>query len=175
MKTSKDYFYEDLNVGEAIEYEILKKIQNGQTPFKEKYPKAYKPKVWTKEYDLIIPEINKTVEVKQDFKAKDTNNIVVEIEFGGNPSGLSVTNSDYWVITDGYWIYWIELEKLKKCVDDFSYTLTGWKGPGDTKYKRAYLVDRYDFIGYCINPVFRLKKDDPLYRDNFIKRKLKEQ
>lgn len=171
MKTSRDYFYEDLAVGEAVEYEILKMIHHGKTPFKEKFLKAYKPKIWTKKYDLIIPEIGKTVEVKQDFKAKYTDNIVVEIEFGGEPSGLSVTTADYWVITDGYWVYWIELEKLKKCVHDYSYTLTGWIGPGDTKYKRAYLVKRYDFIGYCLNPVYRLNKNDSLYRDNFINRK----
>jgi len=168
MKNSGDYFKEDLIVGEAIEMEVLKRIQ-------KKYPKAYKKIGYCKEYDLVIPEINKTVEVKQDFKAAHTNNIVIETHFDGEPSALSVTKADYWVITDGYWLYWITPDSIRKCVAYYDYNTADWIGPGDTKIKTVYLISRYDLIGYCIQPLIKLDETDPLYRDNFVSRKLKDQ
>lgn len=168
MKNSGDYFNEDLIVGEAIEMEVLKKIQ-------KKYPNAYKKLGYCKEYDLVIPEINKTVEVKQDFKAKHTNNIVIETDFGGVPSALSVTKADYWAITDGYWLYWITPDNIRKCIADYEYVPSNWIGPGDTKMKTVYLMSRYDLLGYCIQPIIKLEESDPLHRDNFITRKLKDQ
>lgn len=39
-------------------------------------------------------------EVKRDFKASETGNIAVELEYRGRASGLQATNSPYWV----YWL-----------------------------------------------------------------------
>ena len=51
-----------------------------------------------KDYDIYVPEINKSIEVKSDEKSKYTNNIVVEVEFNGKPSALSTSKADYWVL-----------------------------------------------------------------------------
>ena len=49
-------FKEDLEAGKVIEEYILKRIQ-------KKYPRAKLMEGYFKEYDIIIPEIEKTVEV----------------------------------------------------------------------------------------------------------------
>jgi hypothetical protein len=87
-------FYEDLDAGIAIELEVLNIIQ-------KKYPKAYKIDGLFSGYDLFVPELNIGVEVKSDKKSLKTGNIVIEIEFNGKPSALSVTTAKYWVIYDG--------------------------------------------------------------------------
>ena len=164
MKSSSDYFQDDLAVGHAVEELILKKIQR-------KYPKSYRKKGKNKGFDLVIKELDQTVEVKQDFKGKHTGNIVVEIEYGDEPSGLSVTTANFWAITDGYFIYWITPDNIRRCIEENDLIYTGWVGPGDTKYKKAYLIERDELLGYCKQPIVKLKEDDPLYRENFIKRK----
>ena len=58
-------FDEALQVGEDVEYMILKQIQN-------KYPRAYKVEGKHSEYDLYIPELRKSIEVKRDEKSKCT-------------------------------------------------------------------------------------------------------
>ena len=70
-------FEESLVSGQKSESIVLDII-------KKKYPKAYIMEGYHKEYDIMIPEINETVEVKKDFKSKYTGNIVVEIEMNYN-------------------------------------------------------------------------------------------
>ena len=53
------------------------------------YPNASVKEGYCKEYDIVIPEINQTVEVKLDKKSNFTGNMVVEVEFNGKPSGLT--------------------------------------------------------------------------------------
>ena len=54
-------FNDSLLSGKQSENIILKMVQN-------KYPKAYIKEGYHKEYDIMIPEIDKTIEVKKDFK-----------------------------------------------------------------------------------------------------------
>ena len=67
-------FKRDLKRGEQIEIAVLNYVQ-------QKYPKAYKMQGYFKEYDIYVPEIDKSIEVKSDEMSKHTGNIVVEIEF----------------------------------------------------------------------------------------------
>ena len=83
-------FNEDLHTGEAMKQEVLKEIQ-------KKYPQAYKIEGYFKDYDIYIPELSKSVEVKRDYKSKDTGNLVIELTFDGKPSALLTTKADYWV------------------------------------------------------------------------------
>lgn len=73
-------------------------------------------------YDLLLDD-NKTVEVKVDYRSLKTGNIAIEVaNKQGNPSGISVSNSNYWlhiallnVYEDfeyTYGIYLWETEKL---------------------------------------------------------------
>ena len=104
------------------------------------YPNASVKEVYCKEYDIVIPEINQTVEVKLDKKSNFTGNMVVEVEFNGKPSGLTTTTADHWVFCDGK--EWIRLltERLKGLVNQFE--IVEFVGNGDIKPKKAYLVDK---------------------------------
>jgi len=96
-----------------------------------------------KEYDIIIPEIDKTIEVKSDVKSLHTGNFVVEVEFDGKPSALSTTTADWWVFYDSKAEFWITPELIKHAVKDLE--LREFVGKGDTKSKKAYLCPK-DYI-----------------------------
>tara|TARA_R110002074_G_scaffold8763_3_gene35589 strand:- start:4583 stop:5008 length:426 start_codon:yes stop_codon:yes gene_type:complete len=126
-------FKEDLKAGKEIEEYVLSIIQ-------EKYPKAKIMEGYFKEYDIMIPEIDKTVEVKSDVKSLYTGNYVVELAFDGKPSALSTTTADYWVFYDSECLIWITPEKIWKAVKGLS--VTTFVGKGDTKSKNAYLCPK---------------------------------
>ena len=102
-------FKEDLKIGKEIEEYVLSIIQ-------QKYPKAKIMEGYFKEYDIMIPEIDKTVEVKSDIKSLETGNYVVEVAFDGNPSALSTTTADYWVFYDSECLVWITPENIWRAV-----------------------------------------------------------
>jgi hypothetical protein len=136
-------FYKDLIRGEAIEQKILNKI-------KLKYPNAYKVEGYFKDYDLFVPEISKSIEVKYDKKSKLTGNIVVEVEFNNKPSALSTTKADYWVWWDGYKFTWFNTYNIKKCIKETNQKLHTFIGNGDTKSKKAYLIKKETLYKYSI-------------------------
>ena len=129
-------FKEDLEAGKKIEEYILKRIQ-------KKYPQAKIMEGYFKEYDIIIPEINKTIEVNSDVKSLHTGNFVVEVEFDGKPSALSTTTADWWVVYDSVCEIWIKPWLIKHSVKDLE--LSEFVGKGDTKSKKAYLCPK-DYI-----------------------------
>ena len=129
-------FKEDLEAGKKIEEYILKRIQ-------KKYPQAKLMEGYFKEYDIIIPEIDKTIEVKSDVKSLHTGNFVVEVEFDGKPSALSTTTADWWVFYDSETEFWITPELIRHSVKELE--LREFIGKGDTKSKKAYLCPK-DYI-----------------------------
>ena len=133
-KNADEAFKKDLAAGEATQDSVLKRIR-------KEYPKAYQKQGKFKEYDIMIPEINTTVEVKQDKKSNYTGNIVIEVEMPpGKPSALSTTTADYWIFSDGECYMWWKPEDLKKLVKPMrSVTFIG---NGDDIEKKAYLVDK---------------------------------
>jgi len=126
-------FQESLSVGESIEQEVLLHIQ-------QKYPQAYKKEGYFKEYDLYIPEIKKSVEVKQDYKSKYTGNLVVELTYDGKPSAILTTKADYWVFVLHSIYIWTTPERIKKAIGHYNQDPIRFKGKGDTKYKLAWLI-----------------------------------
>ena len=133
-KNADEAFKKDLAAGEETQDKVLKRIR-------EEYPKAYQKEGYFKEYDIMIPEINTTVEVKQDKKSNYTGNIVIEVEMPlGKPSALSTTTADYWIFSDGECYMWWTPEDLKKLVKPMrSVTFIG---NGDDIEKKAYLVKK---------------------------------
>ena len=83
-------FHESLEVGKKSEELVLNRIKN-------KYPSAYIKDGYFKEFDIFIPEIDTSVEVKKDFMSKYTGNVVVEVQMNGKLSALSTTKADWWV------------------------------------------------------------------------------
>ena len=126
-------FKEDLKAGKVVEEYILERIQ-------EKYPKAKIMEGYFKEYDIIIPEINKTVEVKSDVKSLHTGNYVVEIAFDGKESALSTTKADWWVFYDSECEVWIKPESIWRAVKGLE--MREFIGKGDEKSKTAYLCPK---------------------------------
>lgn len=136
-------FKDDLRRGEQIELKLLSIIQS-------KYPNAYKVEGYFKDYDLFVPEVNKSVEVKSDEKSKSTGNILVEIEFNGKPSALSTTKADFWVWWDGYTFTWFIPEDIKKCIQDTNQQIREFIGNGDTVPKKAYLIKKEILYNYSL-------------------------
>jgi len=131
-------FQESLTSGQKSENLVLDII-------KKKYPKAFLKEGYHKEYDIMIPEINKTVEVKKDFKSQYTGNVVIEVEMNNRPSGLETSTADWWVFhLNDIELVWIKLKRLKELVKSEDYNLVEYIGKGDTISKLAYLVKKKD-------------------------------
>ena len=110
-------FQESLTSGQKSENLVLDII-------KKKYPKAFLKEGYHKEYDIMIPEINKTVEVKKDFKSQYTGNVVIEVEMNNRPSGLETSTADWWVFhLNDIELVWIKLKRLKELVKSEDYNL----------------------------------------------------
>ena len=140
---TKNYnsFHEELKKGKVYEKEVLYMIQ-------KKYPKSHEIKGYFKEYDIFVPEKGFGVEVKSDQKSKYTGNIVIEIEFDGKASALSTTKAKYWVIYDGDNYNWFLVDNIHKCISDNKPRAVSFIGNGDTKSKRAYLIQKNTLYKY---------------------------
>lgn len=131
-------FQESLTSGQESENLVLSII-------KKKYPKAFLKEGYHKEYDIMIPEVNKTVEVKKDFKSQYTGNVVIEVEMNNRPSGLETSTADWWVFhLNDIELVWIKIKRLKELVKSEDYKLVKFIGKGDTISKLAYLVKKRD-------------------------------
>ena len=130
-------FEKSLIIGQESEVIVLNQI-------KKKYPTAFIVEGYHKEYDIMIPEINQTVEVKKDFKSKHTGNIVIEMEMNNKPSGLQTTTADWWVFhLDEKEVVWISLDKLKEMMTDPRYWNQAKRDPAfisqvDSGFKKLY-------------------------------------
>tara|TARA_R110002074_G_scaffold69901_1_gene162605 strand:- start:911 stop:1369 length:459 start_codon:yes stop_codon:yes gene_type:complete len=149
-------FEESLVSGQKSESIVLDII-------KKKYPKAYIMEGYHKEYDIMIPEINETVEVKKDFKSKYTGNIVVEIEMNNRPSGLSTTTANWWVFhISEEELIWMTPDIIKEMIEEESFDPVEFTGKGDKISKMAYLIPKINFYLYCNKVVLLKDKRDKL-------------
>ena len=114
-------FNADLEEGKKGEFAVRDFIRHT-------YPQTYKVEGYFKYYDLVIPEINKTIEVKYDFAVKHTGNYFIETEFNKKNEygeiipvecGIDATEADYWCEIDDDCIIIIDREALKFFLRDF--------------------------------------------------------
>jgi hypothetical protein len=133
-------FHEDLEAGLAIEQRVLQILQ-------KQYPCATLINAH-KGYDIWIPEIHKSVEVKSDQKSQHTGNFVIEIEMYGKPSGLMSTTADVWVIYDGEIFFKITPRNITKCIFLNRLQYVEFVGNGDTQVKKAFLVPKNILFKY---------------------------
>lgn len=163
------------NIGEA---EMLKRIQ-------KQYPKAYIDDIGkaNSNWDIWIPEIQMGIEVKMDYKSKETGNLVIEVEMSGKLSALSLTKAKYWVFVTGYDYIWITpLDIYRFLEQHFEYGRVPFTGDGDDNEKIAHLIGLNRFLDYVrkLNKeqawIETIKENDVLYYDNMMKLliKLKE-
>jgi hypothetical protein len=133
-------FNKDLQRGLEIEERVVSILR-------KKYPCATLVSAF-KGYDIWIPEINKSVEVKYDPMSCETGNIVVEIEMYGKPSGLMASTADYWVFYDGEMFVIMPTKNIFKCIFDCKLQYVEFVGNGDTRSKKAFLVKKDTLFKY---------------------------
>ena len=133
-------FKADLERGIKVENMLLDIL-------KRKYPASTLINAF-KGYDIWIPEIHKSIEVKYDQKSNETGNIVVEIEFNGKPSALMTTTADYWVFYDGNVFVTIEPKDIIKCIFMNKLQYVEFVGNGDSKSKKAFLIKKDTLFAY---------------------------
>jgi hypothetical protein len=125
-------FKDDLELGKKVEHIICSQI------IKKKYPKSYVVEGYKKEYDIVVPEKNYTIEVKYDKMSYDTGNYMIETSYGGVPSGISTTKADWWIQVDNNKSIWIPTESLRYILNE--YKEISMNGIDLSKSKTGYLV-----------------------------------
>lgn len=131
-------FLEDLERGISVERTVLDYIQ-------KKYPCATLVEAF-KGYDIWIPELHQSVEVKYDPMSCKTGNIVVEIEMFNKPSALFSTKADWWVFFDDYMFAWFKPIQIMHYIMLHNYQWREFVGEGDTEPKKAYLLKKGEFF-----------------------------
>jgi hypothetical protein len=105
----------DKELGEQAEYHLLTRIQII-------YKNAYKILEKESKYDIVIPEINKTLEVKNDLMSYKTKNIAIEIYRNNKNnvdlSGINISEADAWVIYALNKIFFMPKNDLKNFAID---------------------------------------------------------
>ena len=131
-KMSNKGWNKDKEKGEEVEKRLVEYL-------KKKYPKTKKINGKFKDYDIEVPEENKTIEVKNDIGSQDTPNYFIEISCNYENSGLVSTKADYWFIYDEADCIWIRTGQLKALCDIYGIY---WKGipQGSNTIVEAYLM-----------------------------------
>jgi hypothetical protein len=135
-------FQKDLKRGRIIEEKIL-------VTCREKYPCSVLIEGKFKDYDLFIPETNKKLEIKGDYRSCETGNIIIELMMFGKPSALLTTKADYWVVFTGLELLWITPIKIFECITVNNINSRTLTGQGDTASKVACLIPITTFKKYC--------------------------
>ena len=133
-------FKEDLERGGRVEDALLKRL-------KQAFPLSERAFGNHPEYDIKIPEINKTVEVKYDPKSQETGNVVVEY-FHRKPSAFSVSEADYWLFDLGDREIWIDQAGILDCILNEGLEPVRITGTTDRYSKWVFLVPRDLLIRY---------------------------
>jgi hypothetical protein len=133
-------FKKDLERGFEVEYAVLEIIR-------KKYPSASLINSY-KGYDIWIPELHKSVEVKYDPMSNETGNIVIEIEMNGRLSALSTTTADYWVFHDDHVFIIMKPMSIVNCIFQNKLQYVEFVGDGDRASKKAFLVPKQLLFKY---------------------------
>jgi len=133
-------FAEDLKQGESVEINLLNRLRLI-------FPQARKAEGYHPEWDIEIPELKKTIEVKYDPMCQKTGNVVIEY-YHNKPSALSVSAADYWVINTGKGEYWFSREGLLECILVEGMEPVCIHGPQDRHPKWVFLIPLHLLIEY---------------------------
>ena len=101
-------FAEDLAIGDKIEREWLDKML---VVFRETYQTFGKDS----RFDIAVPELNATIEVKYDPKSQETGNVVVEYHHN-KPSGILTSEATHWLFDLGDEEMWFSRSGLLRAL-----------------------------------------------------------
>lgn len=139
-------FKEDLKIGNEYEKKLINivefetyKIMNGRFSF----------------YDIEITKNNTIIkyEVKADRYTHKTNNIVIEYEYKNKPSGINISQSDYYAYfvinpNNDDDLYIIPTNDIKEYIKNNKYKKIIYGG--DNKVSKMYIFDKNIFSKYII-------------------------
>lgn len=152
-------FQADLRQGTLAQNAVLKLLH-------KTYPKAHQIPGYFKEYDILVPEINKTIEVKYDFAVNRTGNYFLETEFNKKDEdgdivpvecGVAYTQADYWCEMDDEVMIFMHMDALKYFLRDYRIVtlppkLTSHGGKGYLIKKEKLLYCPYAIVVDRSNP-----------------------
>lgn len=133
-------FKDDLAEGEMAEELLLGLIR-------KKYASAVKIPNKFSDYDIYVPEISKSIEVKYDRQCNETGNLFIEIEIFGKRSGLAITKADYWVFYDGLQFQMISPSDIVNFIFINRVLMQEFKNSGNLI--KAFLVKKDDLFKHC--------------------------
>lgn len=120
-KNGKYDFSRDINFGEKGEQDIINIL------IKLGFTFIHKTEGCDSRYDLLMEFNEKLIsyEIKTDIYPFDTGNIVVEFECRGKPSGIAVTEADYFTTYFPHLgeIWNIRTDELKKLIETKSFPI----------------------------------------------------
>lgn len=128
-----NYFYSDLKKGHTgehlvnylmLSYNYLTDYNTSSTLYE------------LKQYDIsytatTTPQKTGKIEVKTDFKFKNTGNIIIEFKYKNQPSGIATTRSNYYYIITHHQIIIIPTQQLKNLYNNH--------------YQQLHIVNNYDY------------------------------
>lgn len=102
-------FSKMLKIGIEYEEKVLKALR-------KKYPLSTRIEGQFLDYDIWIPELHKSVEVKYDKRSETTGNIIIEFEKNNKQGDILTTRADVWCIhtIDGF--LWIKPMSIVECI-----------------------------------------------------------
>lgn len=98
-------------------------------------------------FDLEVPELGISIEVKFDPRSQETGNVVLEY-FHGKPSGILTSEATHWLFDLGDQQIWMTRERLLEFLFREMPRPVKIHGPGDRKAKMVFLIPREDLIRY---------------------------
>jgi len=135
-------FKEDLKRGGRVEEGLLERL-------KTTFPSSVRAIGNHPEWDIRVPEINQTIEVKYDPMSIKTGNVVVEY-FHRKPSAFSVSEADFWFFDLGDGEYWFTREGILECILVEGLEPVRITGTTDRYPKWVFLIPRQALLRYSI-------------------------
>ena len=135
-------FEQDLARGVAVERKVLEIIR-------KRHPCATLVDAF-KGYDIWIPELHQSVEVKYDEMSAKTGNICIEIEFNHKKSALLTTTADWWVIYDGEKYMRFAPIDIIECILMNKMVHKEFVSNGDSKLKKLFLIRKEVLYPYGV-------------------------
>tara|TARA_X000000950_G_scaffold1680_1_gene1816 strand:+ start:9999 stop:10433 length:435 start_codon:yes stop_codon:yes gene_type:complete len=130
----------DLDIGKKVEKAWLNRIMVAFGDARQTFGEDCR-------FDLEVPELGISIEVKFDPRSQETGNVVLEY-FHGKPSGILTSQATHWLFDLGDQQIWMTRERLLEFVFRESPQPVKIHGPGDGKPKMVFLVPRDDLIRY---------------------------
>ena len=141
-------FDTSLSVGKLREAELIEF-------FKEKGHKPVPIPGKFSGFDFFLANTKQGYEVKQDWKAHYSGNLVVEVEMYGKRSGLMATTADWWIFDTKSEFIFITPSSLKDLIIERNPPLRKFTGKGDIHPKKAYLIPINTIKSYAKTSIVR--------------------